>query len=1087
MPTSLSLSALLSNADSDTAQRRQSLRKASVDASQFWPTDTKSPHLVRRELDSSTERDYPIGEPVPPAPVFRRSKTWSNRLSSLLPSLITAYTDAPQQPPQKRKPVTLSKSTPKHGVAPSPPPPYDDDDSLTAENERMTGYGNDYAPSSSSLPRSFTNPLADPVLPPPLHLDMSDSTYNASPSFATTGTGVTADAPAKRGTLTKAPRTDDLRGQSVRPVSDVPQEDADTHKPLKLQKDGRDSKPQRLSGSQQTAIKSRQSSPVPEPRGRSSSTQMAPGPRENVSGSRIVSTPVNLRPQNGSQSPSRGRLRRSWLPGGRSRSNSVDVNTTPYTSSAWVMSDDAANADYNISFLMNAEKVPELWNENGDVLVYLYPRASGCGPSFKVPEFTVSSSHIFNELIQNEHGVSARSRTRSFGGRGSLSVDDASRLQSPTGSFPQFDQAASSELRLYLPIAPPSATGQLSAPAHNSTTEMDRLVAIRNLFAFLTGQPLVGTKAEPTIFRALVQVAALLQEFGFSSPDGTSFGNAVDLSFGFYMEQLGLADCRHSREKTIESLVLGERMRSMDLYSEAFAHAAGKYSAIIELQLPVYEMVSPQTRQNLERAHLDLVNRQHNVNEHLEQFDFPSLFSGIANSTSRPELKAVRFKIWRSSFNKMRHFVLNHYKLTFGSWPPKASSKKNPFAESGLNRLVLKALYSDMCALYDLLVDRNNLTSRVIDEVPAISNDGDKMIISALHNILSEYDRSKPPVLPPIPYDRPQLPSMAAVLETYPTLSPKEQSKFDKKIKEHELMLILNKAYNIDTNNIPLPFLDHFKEFELREARGKMAADLADQRIGYWLFLYVVLQSLPMLVVDAPGLSFTDGVEYFLCQPPMGNPPWVEDRQVRKMWYEVAGGGAIVELSTDTIMFSVEATYHRSHCWLAAKNWQGLDGAAAVPLREPLMSPLQPPPTLFGGNDMLANPLLGTGPGPSSPALSQGSSQVTLRTRTLSPSQDRASHAWRSSMALGLEPVPLDPPSLPRAVGSSSRSSSVGPRPPSSHGGSRSASMANLAAMVPGETKQDLPHPASTSSLTFDDILGDTQKKPAAKKKSKFF
>jgi hypothetical protein len=47
--------------------------------------------------------------------------------------------------------------------------------------------------------------------------------------------------------------------------------------------------------------------------------------------------------------------------------------------------------------------------------------------------------------------------------------------------------------------------------------------------------------------------------------------------------------------------------------------------------------------------------------------------------------------------------------------------------------------------------------------------------------------------------------------------------------------------------------------------------------------------------------------------------------------------------------------------------------------------------------------------------------------------------------------------------------------------------MANLAAMVPGETKQDLPHPASTSSLTFDDILGDTQKKPAAKKKSKFF
>lgn len=102
-----------------------------------------------------------------------------------------------------------------------------------------------------------------------------------------------------------------------------------------------------------------------------------------------------------------------------------------------------------------------------------------------------------------------------------------------------------------------------------------------------------------------------------------------------------------------------------------------------------------------------------------------------------------------------------------------------------------------------------------------------------------------------------------------------------------------------------------------------MCQDLVDQRIGYWLFLYVVLQSLPILVVDAPGLNFTEGVEgveYFLCEPPMGNPPWVEDRQVRKMWYEITGGGGrVVELSADAVMFSVEATYHRSHCWLAAQ------------------------------------------------------------------------------------------------------------------------------------------------------------------------
>lgn len=699
-----------------------------------------------------------------------------------------------------------------------------------------------------------------------------------------------------------------------------------------------------------------------------------------------------------------------------------------------------------------------------------------------MPEFTVSSSYVFNELIQSEIDTptQARSRARSFGGRDSLSVDDATRIGSPPMSPPLPESPG--YMRLYLPTAPPTASGHLSAPGEGSHAELDRLIAVRNLFAFLTGQPLVGTKSRPTIFQAFLEIAELLQEFSFSGIGGDTFGEAVDLSFGFYSDQLGLADCRHSREKTLEALILGERMRSMDLYNEAFAHAAGKYSAIMDLRLPLFEQVSLHTRQRLERAHLDLVNRQHNVNEQLEQFDFPSLFAGIANSTSIPELKHVRFKVWRNSFSRMRSFLLGYYKTTFGSWPPKASSKKNPFAESGLNRLVLKVLYSDMCALYDLLVDRVSLTSRVMDEVPAISNAADKMTTSALRNIMSEFDRSKPPVLPPIPFDLPQLPSMTAIHETFNSLSAKDQIRFEKRIKEHELLLILNKGYNYDTNSINLPFLDQFKEFEMREARGKMCQDLVDQRIGYWLFLYVVLQSLPMLVVDAPGLKYTDGVEYFLCQPPMGNPPWVEDREVRKMWYEITGGGGrVVELSTDAVMFSVEATYHRSHCWLAAKQWEGIDGADAPPPEEPAMSPLQPPRPIFqGGDGPAANP--SPADGPSTPSPPPGGPQPALRPRTLSPGVNRASQAWRSSIILGLEPVPMEPPNV---FGSHNRSSSLGPRPPSSHMGSRSASSGNLAGLSRSSTPTG--QPAATSGATFDDILGDTQKKSNTKKKGRFF
>lgn len=58
----------------------------------------------------------------------------------------------------------------------------------------------------------------------------------------------------------------------------------------------------------------------------------------------------------GSQSPSRGRNRRSWMPGSRSRSNSVEVSQKTGPQGAWIMGEDV-KTDYNTSFLRNAEKV----------------------------------------------------------------------------------------------------------------------------------------------------------------------------------------------------------------------------------------------------------------------------------------------------------------------------------------------------------------------------------------------------------------------------------------------------------------------------------------------------------------------------------------------------------------------------------------------------------------------------------------------------------------------------------------------------------------------------------------------------------
>lgn len=682
---------------------------------------------------------------------------------------------------------------------------------------------------------------------------------------------------------------------------------------------------------------------------------------------------------------------------------------------------------------------------------------------------------------------------------------------------------------------PDEANVYLGIIQSNGAPDLERLIAVRNLFAFLTGQPLVGTKSHPTVFKTFLEVAALLREFGFSSYDGSSFGEPVDLAFNSCLEQLALADLRHSREKTIEALILGEQMKSWELYNEGFTHAVGKYDAIMEMKSPLLINVSSDTRSRLERAHLDLVRRQENVNLRLESFEFPSLFAGVASSTAHEEYKQVRFREWQKYFLKMRSFVLGHYKGLFGNWPPKARSKKNHFSESGLNRQCLKILYSDMCALYDLLVDRDAYTTRAAESRARVHEASIDPRLSALRTMLTEFDISSPPVLPPIPYDVPKLPSMTSIREDYNELPAKEQAKFSKSIAQHELLLIMLKSRNIDTDQLKIPFLSAFKEFEHKEAKGSSPQDMVDQRIGFWLFLYVVIQSLPMLVVDAPGLRFTEGVEYFLCEPPQGKLPWMEDAgEVRKIWYEVSGGNNIVELSADVVMFSVEATYHRSHCWLAAKQWESISeppsfhpGAPppthprapsipnharvpSMPNHLEAMSPLEPPRSVFQDLDPVSSPVPSSTPGNGTPPYAPSSPSLVPIVGNPSPSSRTGSpgglHSYRSSI-VGLEPLPLPPDGDAYGGRSGSRSRSR----PGSRGsrggelrhspvprvgsagnlgqlakdsaGEGAAAAANSAGVAGGQQRA-----ASGGGSTFDDILkGIEQDKGRGKEKKKSF
>ena len=243
----------------------------------------------------------------------------------------------------------------------------------------------------------------------------------------------------------------------------------------------------------------------------------------------------------------------------------------------------------------------------------------------------------------------------------------------------------------------------------------------------------------------------------------------------------------------------------------------------------------------------------------LTDFDFPSLFTGIANSTVASDVKSSHFKAWKSSFMALRKHTIAYYKDLYGAWPPKASSKKHDFEESGLNRMVLQMLYRDLTDLYDLLVDRTSLTTRTADahdHADEETPDVDDSLPRALRRVMSEYDRSSPPVQPPIPFDTPVLPELPrSQVDDYRLRASGDRSR---KLTPEETNRVMDEACNPEANK-PTVFLASFKVFERKAGQGRSVDELADQRNGHWIFLYAVLQALPMVVIDAPNIRLDPG------------------------------------------------------------------------------------------------------------------------------------------------------------------------------------------------------------------------------------
>jgi hypothetical protein len=548
-------------------------------------------------------------------------------------------------------------------------------------------------------------------------------------------------------------------------------------------------------------------------------------------------------------------------------------------------------------------------------------------------------------------------------------------VQDPYNSYYQQAPAPYSQpseaVNIHLPL---EFDGDLSDPRSQPTgDDLELLVLYRNFFAFLQGGALVATPRQTTLYAIFMGISSILKRFRFTNYDASTWGDVPTTSFARYCQELRLADVRASREKTVEALVLGEQMRFFPLYNEGFVHAAGRLEDIKRIKSPKYNQITPITVNRLERASLDIETRLLVLRGKLDNFDFPSMFSGVANSQTATEAKLVRFKAWKMAFLDFRKFTMAYYRRTYGAWPPKASSKKNNFEESGLNRRLLQEVNQDFTDLYDMLADRSNLTTRTTDMAPMDGNiaadDPNETIQHALRLLESEYDRASPPVLPPIPFDVPIIPGFKNSFNRDHVMT-KRSANSVKRLGGNEVNEVLLGSYNRDMISANT-FIQDFFSYERKLNQGKTMDEIADNRCGQWLFMYAVLQSLPMMVVDARDVQFSQNVEYFLCMAPRGGRPWMkEDTAQSRAWYNVSSGGGLVSLPADLIDHGVEGIYRRSHCWNIATKWAedlGVDPAQ----HNPVLGGLEPPPPVlpsaYGGEYGGYSPV---GSNASSPAVS---------------------------------------------------------------------------------------------------------------------
>lgn len=504
-------------------------------------------------------------------------------------------------------------------------------------------------------------------------------------------------------------------------------------------------------------------------------------------------------------------------------------------------------------------KDPELWDTNGDTLIYLSrddDRSPRAQPSFRV------SSHVL-ESTESRYFITALREG---------STDDINQFNLPPSPIDSLAMGVPrTTARRFNHTPPPSDNslggfdGQVSyelffpPPAHLTRTDAIRhQVGTRNVLAILFQASFVGIN----FVQALRDVQDRLEDYMPSSVDVPSV--IIEYIIG-----RGLDDMRENPSLAAAILAWseGESIRWQEAWRESFVHCVGMYSKVETS--PDYRFITPITRALLERASLEMQVRIHTCETVLYDLDFGDMFDMI-----RPRPSTAR-----KAFDSLRTFFIQYYQKAYGTWPPPTGADE----EQWFTRRHVQRLQEDFGALYNYLVNRD--VTWECSEASAgrkwnMVHSGKRLFDAdtpdlPLTDVLIAFDNKHS--YPHIPHPYPLVPQPGTVKrprETPSKVSKKAPKQIDDRMAERRAALAYTESTNIyilGSDFVSNDMVDQFVKLEKADLAA--GSDPFESRRGRWVLIYGILQTLATVSVDMPNLHYVD-VPYHLSANLRGTPPW---------------------------------------------------------------------------------------------------------------------------------------------------------------------------------------------------------------------